>query len=151
VADLIITGVHPYDGRYPLDTEREFSTREWGWIKRFAGYLPLTLDDKARADPELGCVLAVIALHRAGKIDQAEAHNVFERLIDKTFGTDILVEGDDAEQEGDAGPPVSRSNGSSATSGEGSPTNSERSAETPNPSGIPGSASSLSGRPTLVT
>ena len=42
---LIITGVPPYDGRYEFDMERDFTTREWGWLKRLAGYLPLNIEE----------------------------------------------------------------------------------------------------------
>ena len=39
-------GVPPYDGRYDFDLEgRELTTREWGWIKRLSGYLPLTIEE----------------------------------------------------------------------------------------------------------
>ena len=41
---LTIKGVPPWDGRYEFDLEdRELTTREWGWIKRWSGYLPLTV------------------------------------------------------------------------------------------------------------
>ena len=50
-----------------------FTTREWGWIKKHSGYLPLTVEEGFRgADPELITVFAVIALHRAGKIQTAD-------------------------------------------------------------------------------
>jgi hypothetical protein len=150
LADLIITGVHPYDGRYPLDLETEFTTREWGWLKRLAGYLPLQLDDNAFADPELACVLAVIVLHRAGTIERTEVPKVFDRIVDAPFGSTITIEADE-DAEADAGPPASSSNGSSATSGASSPASSETSAPTQPPTGTPGLASSVSDPSTLVT
>jgi hypothetical protein len=149
MADLIITGVHPYDGRYQLDLEREFTTREWGWIKRLAGYLPLQLDDNAFSDPELACALAVIVLHRAGKVERQEVPGVFDRLADAPFGSTITIEiEDDEEQAGDASPPATSSNGSSATSGESSATSSETSAVTRPDTGIHASATSVSPRGT---
>ena len=72
---LTIEGVKPYDGRYEFDIENHaLTTREWGWIKRHSGYLPLTIaDGYAGADPELYAVFAVIALCRAGKVDARDA------------------------------------------------------------------------------
>ena len=66
---LILEQVPPYDGRYEWDLEgRELTTREWGWIKRLAGYLPLNIED-GLGDPELIAVFAAIALRRAGKVE----------------------------------------------------------------------------------
>ena len=47
---------------------RELTTREWGWIKRLSGYLPLNIED-GLGDPELVIVFAAIALRRAGKVE----------------------------------------------------------------------------------
>ena len=64
---IVIEGVRPYDGRYEFDLEgRELTTREWGWIKRLSGYLPLTIEE-GLTDPELITVFACIALRRAGQ------------------------------------------------------------------------------------
>ena len=41
MTSIAITGCKPYDGHYELDFNQELTTREWGWIKRHAGYLPL--------------------------------------------------------------------------------------------------------------
>ena len=69
---IVIEGVPPYDGRYEFDLEgRELTTREWGWIKRHSGYLPLTIED-GFTDPELVTVFAAIALRRAGKVEARE-------------------------------------------------------------------------------
>ena len=61
---LTVAGVKPWDGRYEFDLNgRELTTREWGWIKRHSGYLPLTIDEGFNgADPEL---FACFAAHRA--------------------------------------------------------------------------------------
>ena len=43
---LVIESVNPYDGRYEFDLAGDqFTTREWGWVKRLAGYLPDNLED----------------------------------------------------------------------------------------------------------
>jgi len=150
--EIVIEGVHPYDGRWPLDLERrELTTREWGWIKRLAGYLPLDLVDESKyGDPELITVLATIALKRAAQIEADQVPKVFERLSDAPFGAAITLEAEQP-QEDDAGPPARSSNGSSAGSGPASPTSSDTSAPTPSSSGTPASGSSPSGPSTLVT
>lgn len=143
---IIIAGIKPYDGSYELDLEQEFSTREWGWIKRFAGYLPVEVDDRALGDPELACVLAVIAMHRADRIAPSEARGVFEKLADAPFGSAITIENDpEPQEEDDAGPPPRSSNANGATSGAGSPTSSENPTA---PGGIPDSATSAFAPPT---
>lgn len=135
---ITINGVPPYDGRYDLDLEnRELTTREWGWIKRLAGYLPLTAEE-GYGDPELITVLAVIALRRAGKVDTQQVPQVFGRLSDAPFGSTITMETDLADEEVDAGPPASSSNGNTAGSGPGSPTSSEPLTAAPKVSGTPG-------------
>src|SRR3954469_19473391 len=96
---LTVTGVKPYDGSYELELEQELTTREWGWIKRLAGYLPLAVTDDAFGDPELACVLTVIAMRRTGRIAPGEAPAVFDRLADAPFGSAITVVDQDQEQE----------------------------------------------------
>jgi hypothetical protein len=136
---IVLTGMKPYDGRYELNLGEEFTTREWGWIKRHAGYLPLTLTDEAMTDPELACVLAVIVLHRAGRVERQEVPAVFDKLVDAPFGAAIKIEvGEDEQAEGDAGPPASSSNGSDSFSGGSGRTSLETSPPTPPASGIPG-------------
>ena len=63
---LVIDGVPGYDGRYEFDlVASAFTTREWGWIKKYSGYLPLTFTDGWKgADAELMSVFAIIALVR---------------------------------------------------------------------------------------
>jgi hypothetical protein len=144
---IAIEGVPPYDGRWEFDIEdRELTTREWGWIKRLSGYLPLTIEDGLTGvDAELVTVLAAIALRRAGKVEAREVPAVFERLADAPFGSAITMETDVEEaEEGDAGPPVSRSNGSDGSSGAGSTTSSETSVTHLRASGMRDSASSVS-------
>lgn len=143
---IVLSGVKPYDGRYELNLTQEFTTREWGWIKRLAGYLPVTLTDDAFSDPELACALAVIVLHRAGRIEKPEAAAMFDRLVDAPFGSTITIETDDAsaDEAGDAGPPAPSSSGNGSSSGESSKTSSETSLLPPAVSGIPDSGSLLS-------
>jgi hypothetical protein len=137
---MSITGISPYDGRYEFDPDRDFTTREWGWIKTMSGYLPLTIGDGFEGgDPELFAALAVVCLHRDGKVDQRQVKDVFERILDAPFGTTLRVEGDLDEDtdEGDAGPPVSKLNGNEPTSGDASATSLETLVLPPKPSGTP--------------
>jgi hypothetical protein len=144
VDTIVITGVPPWDGRYPFDiADNEPTTREWGWIKRFSGYLPTTIEDGLKgADPELICAFAVIALRRAGKAGNDDVPGVYERLADAPFGAAVQLETDASEEEGDVGPPAGSSDGSSSSSGTDSTRSSETSPESPPISGIPGSAGS---------
>ena len=91
---IVVEGVRPYDGRYEFDLAgQELTTREWGWIKRLSGYLPLTVEE-GLSDPELIVVFAVIALRRAGKVEPKDVPAVFERLSDAPFGAAITMETD---------------------------------------------------------
>ncbi len=145
---IVIDGVRPWDGRYEFDLDgRPLTAREWGWIKRHSGYMPLTVKDGLRGgDPELFSVWAVIALRRAGKIQPGDVTDVFERFADVPFGGAISFEGDTDAVEGDAGPPPSRSGENASSSGPGSTTSSETSAPTRTASGTPGSDTSESDR-----
>jgi hypothetical protein len=143
---VVVEGVKPWDGRYMFDVENhELTTREWGWIKRFSGYLPLTLEEGWRGrDPELFAAFAVIALHRAGRIDRNGAADVFDRIADNPFGTTIRIDTDEDQEEADAGPPAGSSNGKQSSSGAGSTASSETSPGSRNSSGTPDSAISAS-------
>ncbi len=150
---LVIEGIRPWDGRYEFEIEeQEPTTREWSLIKRFSGYLPLTIQQGLEGgDPELFCAFALVALRRAGKIEPADVQQVYDRLADAPFGATIRLEGDQAEPaEDDAGPPATSSNGSSSISGDDSKTSSERSEVIPPASGIPASATSTSAPPASV-
>lgn len=95
---IVIEGVRPYDGRYEFDIAgQEFTTREWGWIKRLSGYLPLTIEQGfSDGDPELFCVFATIALRRASAIEARDVPTVFETLVDAPFGGTIKLDSDRA-------------------------------------------------------
>jgi hypothetical protein len=129
---IVIEQFPPYDGRWELDSELSFTTREWGWIKRLAGYLPLTVEEAFRGgDPELFAVLAGIALHRAGRITPAEVPGLYERMLDSPFWSKIRFESDGASAgEDDAGPPPPSSPARPATSG---PESTPSSVTSPNP------------------
>lgn len=147
---LVIQGRTVYDGRYEFDTEgREFSVREWGWIKRHAGYLPGNVTEGySGADPELFCVFAVIALVRAKRIGTADVPRAMEVLLDAPASLTIRLESDDEElQEEEEVLPPSPSPSSSENgrfSGDDSRTNSETSDETPPATGTPDLATSES-------
>lgn len=140
---ITITGVKPWDGRYEFDLDgRELTTREWGWIKRLAGYLPLNIDEGFQgADPELFAVFAAIALHRAGKVDTRDIPDLFARLQDAPFGATISLQSDQ-EAETEVNPPTPSSAGSEPISGLNGKASSGSSDVTPAPTGTPASDSS---------
>jgi hypothetical protein len=150
MTSIVVHGVQPYDGRYELDLTQEFTTREWGWIKRLAGYLPAQMDDVSFTDPEFICALAAIAMRRAGRIQTSEVPAVFGKLIDAPFTEAITAEADDDDQEAEPDPTASSSSNGS-TSGADSPTNSATSAAPPSPTGIRDSGTSVSAPPTLAS
>ena len=91
---IVIDGVPPYDGRWEWDLEgRELTTREWGWIKRLSGYLPLNIEE-GLGDPELVIVFAAIALTPRRQSRAEGRPQVFERLSDAPFGERITLETD---------------------------------------------------------
>ena len=143
---VVIEGFKPYDGRYPLDNSIEFTNNEWRWIKRLAGYMPLTVEEGFDGgDSELFTVLALIALRRAGKIGTDDVTPLFERMGDVPTWSTIRLESDQppAEREpGDAGPPDRSSSVKSDSNGDDSPGSSETSTMIRNGSGIPVSATS---------
>jgi hypothetical protein len=140
---ITITGVAPYDGRYELDiTGQPLTTREWGWVKRHAGYLPLTMDTSSFADPEFVIVEAVIALHRAGRIQPAEVAALVERFQDIDPFTAITYQA--GEPEGDADPPPRSSDVKPSSNGDSSTTGSATSDSIPTATGPPPSDTSLS-------
>jgi hypothetical protein len=152
---IVIEGVKPWDGRYELDLDdQDLTTREWGWVKRFADHYPTTFQDGLdRADMELICTIGMIALWRAGKFQAPQAAELWERLIDAPAESLIQLErGEPAgEEETDAGPPARSSSSSSSINGDGSRTSSERSDATREPTGTRGSATSASDRQTSAS
>lgn len=136
---LVIEGVRPWDGRYEWDPfgERPLTYREWEWITRYSGYMPLTIDDGYRGgDPRLYRVFAIVALYRAGKIDDRDVDDVHGRFADEAFGKTIRLEiGQEAEEEADVGPPSSRPDSKLNGSGDSSNATSGRSEHPPISSG----------------
>jgi hypothetical protein len=148
---IVISGVHPWDGEYEFDIGgHPLTTKEWGWIKRLAGYLPDTVDE-GLTDPETITAFAAIALRRAGRIDDREVAETFDHLADQPFGQGKIVlkldrEARKAEEEEDADPPEPSSSSNDDTTGLESKPSSEISLVHPKPSGISDSASSESGQ-----
>lgn len=106
MADKIVIKIKPYQGEYELDLEEEAPTgHEWRWIKKVSGYLPLTIEDGLRGgDPDLFIALAVVALHRAGRVGKDDALRVADVLAEAPFdGVAIRYVAD--EQEAETGPP----------------------------------------------
>ena len=99
MARIQIKGIRHYDGDYELDTDRAFNAREWRWIKKVSGYMPLTVGDGfAGGDPDLFVALAVIAMCREGKIDRESGLTVADELAEMPFdGAAITLIGDDVE------------------------------------------------------
>ena len=146
----IVIEPKPWDGRYELVLPFEFTQREWGWAKRFAGYLPGTVDEGLDGyDPELIGVMALAALYRAGKIQETRRRRsvrTVQRLHARRHQTRRRTRRGD-----DAGPPPPSSNANGSSSGDGSPTSSETSPAEPTRSGSPSSATSESDPLTSVT
>ena len=142
---LKISGVPPYDGRYEFDLRSsKFSVREWGWVKRYSGYLPLTIDEGlAGSDAELFAVFAMVALVRARKLAVEDVPDAWERFADAPGVVTVRLELNREEAEAaDALPPLEKSNGNAPDSGDASRTSSETSEETPRATGTPASATS---------
>jgi hypothetical protein len=140
---ITITGVAPYDGRYELDLRgRPLTTREWGWIKKHAGYLPLTLETDSFTDPEFVIVQAVIAVHRAGRVDAADVPTLVERFQDVDPFAAITYQA--GAEDGDAGPPPSSSDTKRSSNGDSSRTGSASLDDPLKPTGHPASDISAS-------
>lgn len=107
MADKIVLNVGRYKGEYDLDAESEpFTNLEWRWIKKISGYLPLTVGDGlAGADPDVIVAFAVIALSRAGRIDQTQALQVADEFDSLPFDGVAIVYQPDLE-ETEAGDPT---------------------------------------------
>lgn len=98
---FVISGVGRYDGEYDFDIDADpLTTREWHWIKKLSGYMPMTLGEGLDGgDPSLVVALCTVALHRAGKISRDEVLPVADSLADAPFdGAAIQLVGDGGEQ-----------------------------------------------------
>lgn len=88
---VVIRGMKPWDGEYDLETNRPFNAREWRWVKKISGYMPLTLKEGFEGgDPDLYLALAVIALCRAGKIEREQGLELAEELSEADM-TDAAI------------------------------------------------------------
>ena len=143
---ITLTGVKPYDGRYELDLDGQpLTMREWGWIKRNAGYLPVTLTGETFADPELITMLAIISMYRAGKITNQQVPDLWDRFQDVPFGSTITLEADqDDAVEDDAGPPPGKKSEKQSSNGGSSPTGSVNQDDHPRHTGSQRSGTSVS-------
>lgn len=101
MAKIVISGIRPHDGEYELDVDRAFNTREWMWIKKVSGYLPMNVQEGfAGGDPSLFVALAVIAMCRSGKIERNEGLRVADELAEAPFdGAAITMVGDETVEE----------------------------------------------------
>jgi hypothetical protein len=149
---ITVNGVPPYDGRYELDMQQQpFTTREWGWVKRHAGYLPLTLERSSFTDPDFVIVQAIVAMWRAGAVAAADVPALVERFQDVDPFAAITYEADDTDAEDDAVPPPSSSDAKPNSNGASSPTGSEISDSHPSATGSRASDTSASAPQMSVT
>ena len=121
---IVISGVRRYDGEYEFDLDGELmTTLEWRWVKKISGYLPMTIMDGWEGqDPDLFLAWAVIALSRAGRIDEKDALAVAD-VIARAPRSAIRLEIGEQEQEADPpaeAPETGQSNAD--TGGPSSPT-----------------------------
>src|SRR5262245_19736101 len=143
---LVISGVAPFDGAYPLDIdEAPLTTLEWRWIKQLSGYLPMTITEGlAGGDPDLIVALAVIAMRRAGRITREQVLMTADQLADVPFDDAHLSYrlGDAEQNGGDASPPIDGAGSSSVDSGADSTPPSASPGNGPSPTGSRDSARS---------
>lgn len=101
---FVITGMGGLDGAYDFDLdELDLTLREWGWVKRHSGYMPLTLvEGLAGGDTALMVIVALIVVRRAGKLRTDEFDQAVDRFQDAPLGASIdfdlgVVVDDDAD------------------------------------------------------
>lgn len=102
----IVLNTPRYRGEFDFDIEEQpLTALEWRWVKKISGYLPLTFAEGLNGgDPDLFVAFAVVALHRAGRIDRAEALAVADVLADMPFdGAAVMFV---ADEEDDPDPPA---------------------------------------------
>lgn len=111
---IILKGIVPFDGAYDIDfTEKPLTTNEWYWIRKFSGYMPLTLVDGLEGgDPTLMCAFALIALVRNGDVEPTERNlkGAFEAIASVPFDgegltVDFTEEENVSSPGGEADPP----------------------------------------------
>lgn len=74
------------DGDYPMPKRSELTALEWSWIKRFADYNPMTLDDGLDGfDPPLVVCLALISMVREGRVKRGDVLAAWDTLSTVPF------------------------------------------------------------------
>ena len=109
MGDRVVLDTPRWKGEFPLDlADDPLTALEWRWVKKISGYMPMTVEEGVGGlDPDLFIAFAVIALHRAGKIQKAEAIQVADVLADFPADGSTLQVIFDAEEDEDveADPP----------------------------------------------
>ena len=93
MAKIIIGKAIPrFAGSYELDSSIPMKGMDWRWIKKISGYMPNTIETGFEGDdPDLYIALAVVALHRAGKIRPQEALYVADVLLEADVDGEALT------------------------------------------------------------
>lgn len=153
MARIIVKDIPPYDGDYELDSERTFNTHEWRWIKEVSGYMPLTVDDGfAGGDPSLFVALAVICMHRAGKVEKGRVLEVADSLADAPFdGRSISMVGDAVEEDTEIPLDLTNTPGGSSPTGSYSSSESKRESEKPSGTSSPRGSVPLGVTPSVTS
>jgi hypothetical protein len=134
---VTLAGLKPFDGSYEIDLAAQpITQREWGWVKRYA-------------DPQMVGVLAMMALHRNGKVETRDVPGLWERLEDAPFGATVTYEPGPVEDDADPPPPSSDARPSS--NGADTSKSSETQEQPPSRTGPPPSATSGSDLVTSAT
>lgn len=96
---IVIEGLRPYDGAYPIDIENEpLTSREWRFVKQISGLVAGEFDQaSSRGDPDVLIAIATIALFRNHKIQREQVLEVAELL------TDLPLDGEKIKLEGGEG------------------------------------------------
>lgn len=144
--NTMIVNVPPYAGEYEFDIAgRMLNVDEWEWVHKISGYLPLTFDEGVSGgDPRLYVAFAVIAMNRAGVIQDDEVMGVAALLRKAPVdGASITFRGDvdEADEEEESDPPAGSESDETPSSGDDSSEPSEPSPEsgTPPATGLLGS------------
>lgn len=120
---IVIKGVPPYDGEYPIDFET-LTMGELHTIKRVSGVRAGEFNEAlAAGDSDLVVAFALVAMERSGK-------DVDERVLWSAEAGSIEVEIADRSEEDDAGPPALAASSPPANSGASSEPTSDENLET---------------------
>ena len=98
MAEVVISGVPPWDGEYDLNEDLPWNTREWRWVKLIAGVMPAGYEQAYEGrDADLFLAIAVIGLCRAGRIGKTEGPTVAAELEEVPWGDGkITIRGSEA-------------------------------------------------------